>query len=494
MKYVMYCRKSTDNEDKQVLSLESQENELKRLAEALKIEVVAILKESKSAKEPGRPIFDQMIKMINSGKAEAVLCWKVDRLTRNPVDGGQIQWLLQKGKIKCIQTFEKSYLPSDNVLLMSIEQAMANQYIRDLSINVKRGNRTKLEKGEWPNLAPLGYLNDKVNKKIIIDPSRKKYIVRAFELYKTGKYGYKQVAEILYKEGLRSKGNKKVSTSKIQYILSNPFYYGVMRTIGKLYRGEHKPIISKNLFDSVQETAQSRLHPRNRKLMFPIRGLIKCQECGCMYTASRKKGHDYYYCTNGKKICTSYKNYIREKDLYELMLPILNKLSFDKDEIEFMYESAKEDTLREAGYFNEAINKFKKEEALVSDRQNKLLDVFLDGSISKEVYDSKNIILENEKVNIQKQLKEIEDKAKVAVSTLEPVKNLFLSCNIWAEQFLKLKPEEKQNIAHELLWNLSMKDKNIFSYQLKSPYLEMAKLPQNASLDERLGYKDSNLD
>ena len=123
-----------------------------------------LLTEKKSAKEPGRPVFNEMIKMIQAGKADAILCWKIDRLARNPVDGGQIQWMLQTGMIKCIRTFEKSHLPSDNVLLMSIEQGMANQYIRDLSTNVKRGNRAKLEKGGWPHMAPLGYLNDKAQK------------------------------------------------------------------------------------------------------------------------------------------------------------------------------------------------------------------------------------------------------------------------------------------------------------------------------------------
>ena len=146
MEYVIYCRKSTESEDRQMLSFDSQEKELLALAEKVGLNIVKVFRESKSAKEPGRPVFNEMIKMISSGKAEAILCWKIDRLTRNPVDGGQIQWLLQNNKIKCIQTFEKNFLPSDNVLLMSIEQGMASQYIRDLSVNVKRGNRAKMKK------------------------------------------------------------------------------------------------------------------------------------------------------------------------------------------------------------------------------------------------------------------------------------------------------------------------------------------------------------
>ena len=113
MKYILYCRKSTDTEDKQVLSLDSQQKELTDLAKKDDIKIIQILTEKKSAKEPGRPIFNEMIKMIQAGKADAILCWKIDRLTRNPVDGGQIQWLLQNNKIKCIQTFEKSYFPPE---------------------------------------------------------------------------------------------------------------------------------------------------------------------------------------------------------------------------------------------------------------------------------------------------------------------------------------------------------------------------------------------
>jgi DNA invertase Pin-like site-specific DNA recombinase len=281
MKYILYCRKSTDTEDKQVLSLESQENELRSLAEAHNLEIVEVLKESKSAKEPGRPVFDQMLKTVASGKADAILCWKIDRLTRNPVDGGQIQWLLQTNKIKCIRTFEKSFYPNDNVLLMSIEQAMANQYIRDLSMNVKRGNREKLNRGEWPNHAPFGYLNDRATKTIVIDPIRSKYVPRAFELYLTGSHGFQSISDTLYKEGLRTRTDRKVLVNHIQRILSCVFYTGIMERDGKYYQGKHQALISKTTYDLAQDVMHGRSHPRPQRLFFPLRGFLKCENCGC---------------------------------------------------------------------------------------------------------------------------------------------------------------------------------------------------------------------
>src|SRR5690606_14909561 len=125
---LIYCRKSTDTEDKQVLSLESQENELKRLAEAHGLNVVGILHESMSAKAEGRPIFQQLLQLIASGKADAILCWKLDRLARNFIDGGRIIDLLQKAAIKEIRTYEGTHLPSDNVLMLAVNFGMANQY------------------------------------------------------------------------------------------------------------------------------------------------------------------------------------------------------------------------------------------------------------------------------------------------------------------------------------------------------------------------------
>ena len=149
-------------------------------------------------------------------------------------------------------------------------------------------------------------------------------------------------------------------------------------------------------------------------------------------------------------------------------------------------------------YFNgtskHAIENLKQEEQNILERQKKLLDVFLDGSISKEAHDEKNILIENQKVMIRKQISELEYKNQRTVSTLEPTKKLFLDCVIWSKEFLTLSPEKKQNIAHEVLWNLSMKDKNIVSYQLKSPYSIIAKLPENADLRTKLRDLDSNQD
>ena len=415
-----------------MLSLDSQEKELLTLAERAGLEIVKIFRESKSAKEPGRPVFNEMIKMISSGKAEAILCWKIDRLTRNPVDGGQIQWLLQNNKIKCIQTFEKNFLPSDNVLLMSIEQGMASQYIRDLSINVKRGNRAKLEKGQWPNRAPFGYINNKATKNIDIDPVNSKYVIRAFELYATGSYGFKEISEIL--------------------------------------------------FDTVQQVLHNKNRPRTKTHFFPLRGFLNCDSCGCSLTACLKKGHHYYYCTNSKGICTEHKTYMREITLYPIVATLLKEIHLDEELIEILYDSAKEKLDLDEVYMKSVLNTLEKSLDALTAKESHLVDIFLDRQVSKEIYDRKILEIQNEKVLLTKQITDIKEKHANQISTLEPTKEVFLRASRSQKEFLNADDNEKREIIEKIVWNLSFKNQNMLEYQFKSPYSILANAPKNADI------------
>ena len=402
MKYIIYCRKSTDTEDKQLLSLDAQERELLDIANKNNLNIVETLRESMSAKSVGRPIFNEMIKMILTRKADAILCWKIDRLARNMIDGGNIIDLLGKGIIKEIRTYESIHLPSENAILLAVNFGSANQYSRDLSVNVKRGNREKLSRGEWPNHAPLGYLNDKETKTIIVDDDRAKYVIKAFDLYSTGGYGVNEITSILYKEGFRTRSGYKVYRNQLERVLKNPFYVGLMLREGKLYEGKHKPLILKSTYDNILRVANDRSRPRPKSLFFPLRGFLKCENCGCLITASKKKGHDYYYCTDGKKVCTEHKSYIREIYLYEVITDILKNLHISDRKIELMYKSAMERSNSDNIYTKEALNSLQKEIESLKTKESKLLDIFLDEQISKEIYDHRVLELSNNQVAIKK--------------------------------------------------------------------------------------------
>ena len=494
MKYIIYCRKSTDTEDKQVLSLESQEKELMDIAKRDDLEIVEILQESKSAKAPGRPVFNDLLKKLDSGKADAVLCWKIDRLTRNPVDGGQIQWLLQNNKIKCIRTFEKNFLPSDNVLLMSIEQAMANQYIRDLSVNVKRGNRAKLERGEWPNHVPLGYLNDKATKTAKIDKKFAPYIVRAYELYLTGGYTLDQITKVLYDEGLRTKTGGMCRSNQIHRFFINRFYCGMMERDGKIYDGKHKGIISISEFNQAQDVLHNRQHPHPKKYFYSAQGFLKCDVCGCALTVDTRKGHKYYYCTNGKGICEQHKGYMRSEYVDEALADMFKVLKFEKEVIDTSYEAYKEENAMKADYVDTGRDNLLNELNGLSEKESLLVDSYSSQVLRKDLYEQKMLDIENKRTELKKQLKEVEMKGAVAESTIEQIKNIFLDGNQASEKYLTLDEHEKRKMLEKLLSNATFKNKSVAQYLFKNVFQILAITPKNCDLPRLLRDLDSNQD
>jgi DNA invertase Pin-like site-specific DNA recombinase len=256
-KFFIYARKSTDSEDRQVRSIADQLAELRELAKKENIEVVDTLVEKQTAKKPGRPIFAEMLKRIEAGEAEGILAWHPDRLARNSVDGGQIIYLVDTGIIKELKfpTFWFENTPQGKFML-SIAFGQSKYYIDNLSENIKRGHRQKLKNGLWPQMAPLGYLNNKETKQIYVDKEKSPFIKKAFEAYASGKYTLKEIRKIINGLGLRGRRDKMLSVSNYQYLLQNPFYYGLIRYNGEYFEGKHEPIIAKKLFDECQEVTR----------------------------------------------------------------------------------------------------------------------------------------------------------------------------------------------------------------------------------------------
>ncbi len=498
-KYILYCRKSTEDKGRQVLSLDSQVSEMNKLADSLGLEIEKIYRESKSAKMPNnRPLFSEMVEYIKSNEKDSfgIICWKIDRLSRNPIDSATIQWLLQQGRIKVIQTADRQYLPSDNVLLFNVESSMANQYILDLSKNVKRGIIAKLEKGGFPNFAPVGYINDKATKTIVVDKDRVKYIRKAFELYASGNYSLKEITDTLYNEGFRSRGDNKIHKSKIHYLLSNPIYCGIIEKDGKKYIGNHQPIISKKLFDDAQKVSELASRPKTKKLYFMYRGVLKCANCGCSMTASKKKGkHIYYYCTNGKGKCNEHKAYLKEEYVSEELAKVFKEIKFDERLINLCYKAKMEELEANDDYLVKVQDNLKQRLDTITSRKNNLLDLFIDNKINKDVYDNKNKSLANEEIDIKKELLEIKSKiGHKGKETLERIKNIFLYPINKEKSFLEAKDEKKEKVIKTLLWNASFENQKIAYFSFKEPYNILSKASNKSDFSQLLGNRDSNPD
>src|SRR3989344_4443867 len=331
MKYFIYIRKSTESEDRQVMSLESQLSELKEFAAKEKLEIVASLSEAQTAKEPGRKVFAEMLDRLCAGEAGGILAWHPDRLARNSIDGGKIIYLLDTGKIQDLKfpTFWFDSTPQGKFML-NIAFGQSKYYVDNLSENIKRGHRQKLRKGIWPGFAPLGYLNNSRTKSIDLDKEKSVLVKKCFELYATGDNTLKNLKQFLADSKLDSYKGNVLSTSCVQRMLKNPFYYGTFRFNGELHEGTHEPIISKKLFDSVQQVMSNRgKKKRKRKHDFAFSGLMKCGECGCLITAETQKGQNYYRCTKKKQTCNE--KYLREEKLVEQMKSVIQKVSLSDD-------------------------------------------------------------------------------------------------------------------------------------------------------------------
>jgi DNA invertase Pin-like site-specific DNA recombinase len=484
MKYIIYARKSTESEDRQALSIGSQISEMKQIAERENLTVVKIFQESKSAKLPGREVFGEMIEFIKSGKAEAILCWKIDRLSRNPVDEGLVKWMLQNETIKKIKTYDRDYNPEDNVLLASIEFSMANQYIRDLSNNVKRGNRAKLEKGGWPGKAPIGYLNNKAERSIYVDKKRAPFIRKIFELYSTGSYSLKEVTDKMYDLGFRSKAGYKIHKSNIHKILTNPFYCGLMVKLGKFYLGRHELVISKTIFDNAQNVLLGKNHSKKQKHFFPYRGFLRCQSCGCALTASLKKGHQYYYCTNGKGHCEAHKSYMRSEYLEGIVATVFDEVKFDEEIIEIAYEASKEKIRTGQNFQENARQNLARQLEFNRSKQSKLLDSHLSNLITEDVYKSKMAELNNEVIALETQIKKIGGVSSDPFSTLEQTKKVFLEAARAKKEFLSGNSDGKRKVIENLLWNLTIENRELAQVSYKQPYQVLANSPKNLDIYE----------
>jgi site-specific DNA recombinase len=303
LKFVMYCRKSTEGEDRQVESIADQKKVLSPISEQKELDVVTTISDKKTAKQPGREGFNKMIEMIERGEANAILTWKINRLARNPVDEGRIKWLLQKGIIKRIITPHREYLPTDNVIITSIEFGEANQRSIEIGVDVKRRYTEKAKSGDLPTGKKLGYVWDIMAKQgektLLPDGSEERYtkLQKAIKAVANGKYNPLQALEALNKDWNFTTpksdklGGRPMHRSKWYSLLHDPFYAGSFeypKNSGEWHEGNHAKMISKEEYDKIQIILGSDKRPKPSKNKLPYTGMMTCGECSASITAELK--------------------------------------------------------------------------------------------------------------------------------------------------------------------------------------------------------------
>ncbi len=347
LKYCLYTRKSSESDEKQALSIDSQVKEMLQLAERENLDIVEIKRESHSAKDTGqRPIFNELISDIRSGKFNAILAWHPDRLSRNAGDLGVIVDMMDQKLIVEVRTHGQRFTnnPSEKFLFM-ILGSQAKLENDNKSVNVRRGLRMRCEMGLWPAPAPTGYLNEKrIDRKgyVIIDPERGPIMRKMFEKVAYETWSGRKIFHWL-KFDLNFKSStsgKNLTLSNIYKLLQTPFYYGRFEypvTSGNWYQGKHEPLITEELFQKVQDHLKRDKITRGESKEFAFTRLIHCGLCDSGVCAEEKfkklkngKTLRYvYYCCNRSKDRMCKCGYVREEELIKDLMNQINNLEIN---------------------------------------------------------------------------------------------------------------------------------------------------------------------
>jgi len=485
MKYFVYCRKSSEDKHRQVLSIQSQQREAERaFGNVPTVEIVGTFEEERSAMKPGRPIFASMIERIRRGEAQGIVAWAPDRLARNSIDGGEIIYLLDQGIIRDLKfvtyTFENN---SQGKFMLQIMFGQSKYYSDALSENVRRGLRTKLENGWWPTIAPIGYLNRKEGDPIVSDPQRFPVVKEMLEMVLSGAFGVEAIRNWANARGLRTPlrrylGGKSLSLSAMYRLFYNPFYAGMMDWQGTWYQGKHEPMITIAQFHQIQEILRRPGRPQPKTKFFAYTGLMTCGACGLMITAEHRTNrfgshYTYYHCTKRQRPRCS-EPYIAAKNLEVQISSYLRSIALPDGLHRWALENLERDVL---DVDNRESAQKRLVELAVADldrRSSELIDMRARTLIDDDEFTTKRERIQRELFGARQTLTKLKDNG---AQWFEPAKAILSFSNRAVSWFEEGSDLEKRLIVHAVGSNPSLKGRKL-SIQARKVFQHLPREPE----------------
>lgn len=472
MNIFLYARKSSESEERQVQSVDDQLKVMRKKAKEMWYKIVEEFTENMSAKKPWRYKFNEMIDRVEKWEAKGIIAWKLDRLSRNPIDSWMIQFMLQRWKLDAVITSDREYTPIDSWLLMSVESWMANQYIIDLRKNVERWVRCKIEKWWSPWSLPEGYKRDHEDKTVLLDKVNSKLIRWMFELFLSWNYTISEIRYIANKQWwylTRKRGKtmwlKPLSYSSMYKIFWNIFYVWNFMWNWVEYPWKHTPLLTNAEYNRIQQLLWKKWRQRPRIREYSYTWIIRCWECGCMITAEDKFRHIkstnkthhyiYYHCTKknpehkcSQKVITKDNLEIQIVDLLKSIeiLPQFKNWAVDIIKRDFHKELEE----REMIYTN-LQNNLKVQET----KLNNLTDWLLEERIDKDDFDRRKMWIKRDIKDIEGQIANTSDRRdeKLNITT-----EFFQFANTAVDSFNKWNLKAKRIIFNSLGQNFILKD------------------------------------
>ncbi len=490
-KCVAYARVSSKEQERDGYSIPAQQKLLREYATDNGLKIVHEYVDVETAKTTGRTGFGEMVAFLNMPKQDCriILVEKTDRLYRSikdwvTLDVDDLDVEVHFAKENAILSRNSR---SSEKFIHGIKVLQAKNYCDNLSEEVRKGMREKAEQGEWPNKAPLGYLNNKETHQLDVDRERAPIIAQLFELYSTEQHSITSLHQRSKELGLRYRGSgQHCSRSNIDRIIRNPIYTGRFVWKGRTYQGVHEPIISEKLFGEVQALLKRDGKSKQTTRAFAFKGLLTCGYCGCSITAEIKKGkYIYYRCTNGKGKCEQ--PYVREEKLADALAEVVDRIRITPDQADDIRKALKASLETEREFRSSEVARLRREHAKLQQRLEQTYLDKIEGRIDTEFWRKTHDRWTEEQNLVSVRMAELSQANRNYYE--QGVRFLELAQTA-SDQYLEQPAEEQAKLLRLLLSNCTIKGVSLCPTYNEPFNLLVEGLDSN----KKLGYRDSNPD
>jgi len=471
---VTYIRVSTEEQASHGYSIPAQHQVLADYAAGHDLEIVQEFVESQSAYKPGRPEFRRMIDLLRRHKdVAAVLVYKIDRLARNIRDYAELD---EMSWVTIISATEGLPENATGKLLGVIQAGMSRYFSHQLSERVSLGMETKAKSGLWPSCAPTGYVNVPLGG-IVPDSERAPIVRRMFETYARTNISLVDLSKWAASQGLRTREGGVLRKAALHTLLRNPIYCGTIRWKGNLYEGKHEPLISRALFERVQERLRNGGHPRpTTRLFFPYRGLLTCGYCGCQMTAATaKKKYVYYRCTLSKGPCPQ--PYIREDRLGERLVSVVEGIHLTAEQVGELIEMMRGRKEERANDRLRRSDELTRRREKIARRREAAYEDKLDGRITEERWMEMERKWSQEEFALKCEAELIDEIHEPSVDDVAATLELL---NRAPSLYLRQNDEQRARFLNAVAWNCIIEGEKIVP-NYKSPFSLVAEGARSAN-------------
>lgn len=471
-KFYGYVRVSTVRQGERGVSLQEQREAITRYSKNHGIEIGEWFEERETAARSGRPQFGRMLKLLRQGRADGLIIHKIDRSARNLRDWARLGELLDAGVDVRFVTESLDMQSRGGRLSADIQAVVAADYIRNLKEEVRKGFQGRLRQGLYPMKAPVGYEDNGGGKRKTPHPVMGPLVRQAFELYATGRYTLDTLVDEMFQRGLRSRVGKRVPRNSMSTLLNNPFYLGLIRIkkTGETFPGVHEPIVSKAVFEQVQDVLQGKAVKKLKRHEFLFRGLLVCRGCQNKLCGEEQKGHTYYRCHT--KVCPT--RCVRHEVVSAAVEGALRPLRFSTEELRVLVSISSDLKEDWAGERQKHVQNLRLQRDALSQRIARLTDVYVEGGLEKPLFEERKEALLVERLDVEARIRELEDDSGAGQNKLR----LFLELAGRAWLSYKTAPVAlKREIIENVTSNRIVDGKNVL-VELNLPYSELANRPK----------------